>query len=209
MNVYDQSYLTERQRDVLTFVRARILDDGFAPTLQEISDEFGFSSTASAQKHIAQLERKGFLRREKHQKRGLVLAAEAQERGDDLRLPLLGMVAAGAPIEAFPGDESIAVPQGFNEGPRCFALVVSGESMADEGVLDGDHIIVRERQTARDGEMVVALISDEVTLKRYYRESPEIIRLQPSNATMAPLRFPAQDVRIQGVVVGLLRKYGS
>jgi repressor LexA len=209
MNIYDQNYLTERQRDVLTFVRDRIVDDGFAPTLQEISDKFGFSSTASAQKHIAQLERKGFLRREKHQKRGLVLRAEAHAPAEASRLPLLGMVAAGAPIETFPGDETIAVPDGFNQGSPCFALVVSGESMADEGVLDGDHIIVRERQTAQDGEMVVALISGEVTLKRYFRESPKVIRLQPSNATMAPIRVPAQDVRIQGVVVGLLRKYGS
>ncbi|MCP4900352.1 MAG: transcriptional repressor LexA [bacterium] len=209
MTSYDQSYLTERQRDVLRFVRDRIADHGFAPTLQEISNEFGFSSTASAQKHIAQLERKGFLRREKHQKRGLVLAAEVLSEINDSDLPLLGRVAAGAPIESFPGDESIAVPDGFAPGSRCFALVVSGDSMADEGVLDGDHIIVQERVSAVEGEMVVALVSGEVTLKRYFRESADTVRLQPSNVTMAPLRVPARDVTIQGVVIGLLRRYVS
>lgn len=208
MNSPDQAYLTERQRDVLSFIRARIDSFGVAPTLQEISDEFGFSSTASAQKHVAQLQRKGYLRREKHQKRGLVLAPDEQSEVAEPELPLLGTVAAGAPIESYPGDETIAVPENFKSGERCYALLVRGDSMMDEGVLDGDYIVVKERDTARDGEMVVALVSDEVTLKRYYRDSPETVRLQPSNAEMRPIEVHARDLRIQGVVVGLLRRYG-
>lgn len=200
------TYLTERQRDVLQFIEDRIADDGVAPTLQEISDAFGFRSTASAQKHVAHLERKGFLERRKHQKRGLVLAA-AESGPSAVDLPLFGAVAAGSPIESLPGDERVSVPAEFLRSGEHFVLVVRGESMIDDGVHDGDLVVVQRTKTAADGEMVVALLSGEVTLKRIYRNNDSTIRLQPSNPAVPVILAPAAEVEIQGLVVGLLRRY--
>lgn len=203
-------YLTERQRDVLAFVERRLTSAGVAPTLREIAEEFGFASTASAQKHIALLEKKGFLRREKHQKRGLSvssLEAGGSPANPSVELPLLGTVAAGSPIESIAGEETIAVP-GTLLGPgRHFALRVRGDSMIDDGIHDGDLVLVRAAEQARDGDMVVALVAAEVTLKRLYRERSGMIRLQPSNPSLPPLVVPSKDVTVQGRVVGLLRRY--
>jgi repressor LexA len=201
------TYLTEKQRDVLDFIRRRIDAAGVAPTLQEIADAFGFSSTASAQKHVGLLERKGFLRREKHQKRGLVLAAGSRPAGSAARLPLLGAVAAGSPIESIPDEESISVPPDMLGPDPRYALRVRGESMVEEGIHDGDVVIVRSAGTAAEADMVVALVGGEVTLKRLYREPGGRIRLQPSNAAVPSLVVPAEQVQVQGVVVGLLRRY--
>jgi repressor LexA len=202
------TYMTEKQRDVLEYIRRTIAATGVAPTLQEIATHFGFRSTASAQKHVGLLERKGFLRREKHQKRGLVLAdAEPPRTSSSLELPLYGVVAAGSPIESFPGDETIAVPPDFVGSGSDYVLRVRGESMIDEGIHDGDLVVVRSATEASDGEMVIALVADEVTLKRIYREGDGRIRLQPSNAQLSALVVPASDVTVQGTVVGLLRKY--
>lgn len=201
------TYLTVKQRDVLDFIRRRIGDDGVAPTLQEIADAFGFSSTASAQKHVGLLERKGFLRREKHQKRGLVLADGHSAAVSSPELPLLGVVAAGSPIESIPDDERISVPPDLVGLGAGYALRVRGESMVEEGIYDGDIVIVRSTETAAEADMVVALVGGEVTLKRLYRERSGMIRLQPSNAALPPLVVPADQVRVQGVVVGLLRRY--
>ncbi len=202
------TYMTEKQRDVLDYIRRRILATGVAPTLQEIATHFGFRSTASAQKHVGLLERKGFLRREKHQKRGLVLAdGKPVLSPPSLELPLFGAVAAGSPIESFPGDETITVPPDFMGSGSNFVLKVRGDSMVDEGIHDGDLVVVHSTSEAAEGDMVVALVGDEVTLKRIYRESGGRIRLQPSNAELAPLVVPEGDVTVQGTVVGLLRKY--
>ena len=201
------TYLTEKQRDVLDFIRRRIDAAGVAPTLQEIADAFGFSSTASAQKHVGLLERKGFLRREKHQKRGLVLAAGSRPAGSAARLPLLGAVAAGSPIESIPDEESISVPPDMLGPDPRYALRVRGESMVEEGIHDGDIVIVRSAGTAAEADMVVALVGCEVTLKRLYREPGGRIRLQPSNAALPSLVVPAEQVQVQGIVVGLLRRY--
>lgn len=202
------TYMTEKQRDVLDYIRRTIAATGVAPTLQEIASHFGFRSTASAQKHVGLLERKGFLRREKHQKRGLVLASvEPSPQPPSLELPLFGVVAAGSPIESIPGDETIAVPPNFAGSGSNFVLRVRGESMIDEGIHDGDLVIVHSTSQAADGDMVVALVADEVTLKRIYREAGRRIRLQPSNAELEPLVVRASDVTVQGTVVGLLRKY--
>ncbi len=200
------TYLTERQRDVLQFIEKRITSDGVAPTLQEIADAFGFKSTASAQKHVAHLERKGFLERRKHQKRGLVLASsEAAPTAVDL--PLYGAVAAGSPIESLPDDERVSVPSEFLRSGDHYVLMVRGESMIEDGVHDGDLVVVQRTQTAADGEMVVALVSGEVTLKRIYRDNPATVRLQPSNPAVPVILAPAAEVEIQGLVVGLLRRY--
>jgi len=201
------TYLTEKQRDVLNFIRRRIDAAGVAPTLQEIADAFGFSSTASAQKHVGLLERKGFLRREKHQKRGLVLAAGSRPAGSAARLPLLGAVAAGSPIESIPDEESISVPPDMLGPDPRYALRVRGESMVEEGIHDGDIVIVRSAGTAAEADMVVALVGGEVTLKRLYREPGGRIRLQPSNAALPSLVVPAEQLQVQGIVVGLLRRY--
>jgi repressor LexA len=202
------TYLTERQRDVLEFIRRQLDAVGVAPTLQEIADAFSFASTASAQKHVGLLEKKGFLRREKHQKRGLVLAEpEIEHPDDDLRLPLLGAIAAGSPIESIADPEPISVPRDFLRGGEHYVLRVRGDSMVEEGIQDGDFVIVHSTETATDGDVVVALLHDEVTLKRLYPEQGGMLRLQPSNSTMPPMIVNADQVKVQGVVVGLLRRY--
>ena len=199
------TYLTERQRDVLSFIESQLDRTGIAPTLREISERFGFASTASAQKHIALLERKGFLRREKHQKRGLVVTARTP--GDRGELELLGLVAAGEPIESLPDPEVVAVPPGFVRSGRHYVLRVRGESMIEDGIHDGDLVVVQGVAEATDGDMVVALIDGEVTLKRFFRHGTARIRLQPANSQMAPILVDARSVTIQGVVVGLMRRY--
>lgn len=202
------TYLTERQRDVLAFIEGELDRTGVAPTLREISERFGFASTASAQKHIALLERKGFLRREKHQKRGLVVAGRDQGGDRDGReLELLGLVAAGSPIESLPDPETVSVPPDFVRRGEHFVLKVRGESMIDDGIHDGDLVVVQRASKADDGDMVVALIDGEVTLKRLYRQGRDRIRLQPANPEMSPILVAAGDVTVQGVVVGLLRRY--
>lgn len=202
------TYLTERQRDVLGFIESELESNGVAPTLREISEKFGFASTASAQKHIALLERKGFLRREKHQKRGLVLAHRPPtDTPAEIELPLLGLVAAGYPIESIPDPEPVSVPPDFVGAGDHFVLKVRGESMIDDGIHDGDLVVVQGTTEAKDGEMVVALVDGEVTLKRLYRQAPSTVRLQPANVDMKPIFVPAEAVTIQGIVVGLLRHY--
>ncbi len=200
-------YLTERQRDVLKFIERRIERAGVAPTLQEIASAFGFRSTASAQKHVAQLERKGYLRREKHQKRGLVLADGPLPQVATAELPLLGVVAAGAPIESIPDEERISVPADFLRGGEHYVLRVRGDSMIDDGVHDGDLVVVRAAERAADGDMVVALVGGEVTLKRAFQEGPSNVRLQPANPALPPLVVPVEEVHVQGVVEALLRRY--
>jgi repressor LexA len=201
------TYLTERQRDVLEFISGRIEASGVAPTLQEIANEFGFRSTASAQKHVAHLERKGFLQREKHQKRGLILPHKASSPVESAELPLFGEVAAGVPIESIPDAEQVYVPANFLRSGDHYVLRVRGDSMIGDGVHDGDLVIIQKTETAADAEMVVALVGDEVTLKRIYREGSSMIRLQPANPALPSMTVGAADVQVQGVVVGLLRRY--
>jgi repressor LexA len=201
--------LTERQLEVLRFVERTIAGRGVAPTLREIAAAFGFSSTASAQKHLLGLERKGYLSRSKHQKRGLTLAGARHPPASEAvaSVPLLGVVAAGSPIEAVADRETVALPAALVDSGEHFALRVRGDSMVEDGIHDGDLVVVRSRTRARDGEMVVALVSGEVTLKRLYRDGGGLVRLQPANADLRPLVVPGEDVRVQGIVVALLRRY--
>ena len=201
------TYLTEKQRDVLEFIRLKLDAAGVAPTLQEIAAEFGFRSTASAQKHVGLLEKKGFIRREKHQKRGLVLTATSHRREGDDRVPLLGVVAAGSPIESIADPEPFAVPRGLLRSGDHYVLQVRGDSMIDEGIRDGDFVVVQSTPDATDGDVVVALLDDEVTLKRLYREDGRTYRLQPANLDLPPIFVPADRLKVQGVVVGLVRRY--
>jgi repressor LexA len=206
-------YLTERQRDVLGYIEQCYRERGVAPTLKEIAEEFSFSSTASAQKHIALLVKKGYLRREKHQKRGLVVVKrdnQVRDRGPApaiAEVPMLGTIAAGYPIESIADEEPVAVPPDLLRSGDHYVLKVTGDSMIDDGILDGDWVVVQRKVEAASGETVVALVAGEATLKRLYRHDEQRIRLQPANPTMPPLIVPAADVTIQGVVVGLLRRY--
>jgi len=203
------TFLTERQKAILDFIHEFRRARGVAPTHREICEHFGFSSYGTAYKHLKLLAEKGYLRRDRHQRRGLELLPSAGiEEGAAAELPFLGRIAAGRPIEAVSGRESIGVP-GLLFGDRVqdhYVLRVAGDSMIEEGIHDGDWVVVERRERARPGEMVVALLGDEVTLKRFYPEGDEV-RLQPANPAMAPLRVPAADVRVQGIVVGLMRRY--
>jgi repressor LexA len=201
------TYLTEKQRDVLAFIRSKLTADGVAPTLQEIAAEFGFRSTASAQKHVGLLEKKGFIRREKHQKRGLVLTTGSRQRAGDGQIPLLGVVAAGSPIESIPDPEQFTVPTDLLRSGDHYVLQVRGDSMIDEGIRDGDYVVVQSTPDVSDGDVVVALFDDEVTLKQLYRHDECTYRLQPANFTLPPIYVPAERLRVQGVVVGLIRRY--
>ena len=201
------SYLTERQKQILTFIRDSVHQRGLAPTHREICEHFGYSSYGTVHKHLKLLEKKGFLRRHWNQKRGVELADEELTASPEL--PFLGVIAAGRPIEALPGDEQVAVPPhlvgGRNGGH--YVLRVRGHSMIEEGIHDGDLVVVQRREEALPGEMVVALVGgSEATLKRFFPEG-ENVRLQPANPSMEPISVPAADVRVQGVVVGLMRRF--
>lgn len=202
-------YLTERQKEILDYVRAYQRERGIAPTHREVCDHFGFSSYGTAYKHLKLLAEKGYLKRERHQRRGLELLPAAGEPGPrDLDLPFYGRIAAGRPIEAVAGDETVPVPPLLvHDRPADhYVLQVTGDSMVDEGIHDGDWVVVERRERARSGEMVVALVADEVTLKRFFPEG-ERVRLQPANASMAPIWVSARELRVQGIVVGLMRRY--
>lgn len=207
-------FLTKRQKEILEFIADFIRREGVSPTHREICERFGYTSYGTAHKHLKLLIQKGFLRRHDHQKRGLELSPRAQRALEveqaplTPELPMFGLIAAGRPIEAVAGDERVGVPPQLLDGSleRHFVLRVVGESMIDEGIHDGDFVVVQQRSEASRGEMVVALVGDEATLKRYYPEGDRV-RLQPSAAHMQPIWVPARDLTVQGVVVGLMRRY--
>lgn len=202
------SFLTPRQREVLEYIRVSIAERGVAPTLREIAEAFGFSTTASAQKHVALLESKGFLRRVPNQKRGLELVQSDSRDADVVHLPLLGVVAAGAPVEALQVPETLEVP-GYLIGPgEHYVLRVRGDSMIGDGIHDGDLIVIARRTEVRDGDAVVALVDGEVTLKRLFRRPGGVVVLQPANPSLPPIQVSGASVTVQGVVTALLRRYG-
>lgn len=197
-------YLTRRQREMLDIIEQFIETEGYSPTLDEIGRRMELSSLATVHKHLQNLEAKGLIRRNWNHSRAIELTDEARVRGSSL--PLMGEVAAGFPIEAIENPEAVEVPRNLIGSRESFVLRVRGESMIDDGILDGDLIVVEQTATARAGQTVVALIEGEATVKRFYPERGRI-RLQPANEAMAPLRYPADQVQIQGVVVGLIRQY--
>ena len=203
------SFLPARQRQILQFIRDFRRREGISPTHREIRDRFGYSSYGTVHKHLKLLEEKGYLKRHWNQKRGVELTGSGdEEAGPARRVPYFGRIAAGRPIEAIAGDEQVTVPEQLlaSGSSRHYVLKVVGDSMVDEGVHDGDFVVVQEQSEARPGQMVVALLSDEVTLKRYYPEG-ETVRLQPANPRMKPIHVPARDLRLQGIVVGLMRRF--
>lgn len=198
-------YLTKRQKEVLDFVREHVGQHGYAPTLQEIGSRFGLSSPATVYKHVEQLVQKGYLRKAPHQGRGIQLVDPEPVR--TVEVPLLGQVAAGQPIQALASAETLNLPPDFVGRKPTYALRVRGDSMIDEQIRDGDLIIVEDRTTAENGETVIALLpGEEVTLKKFFREG-SMIRLQPANPTIEPRFVDEADVRIQGVVLGIMRRY--
>ena len=205
-------YLTERQRDILNFIRDFQKDRGIAPTHREICDHFGFSSYGTVYKHLSLLEKKGLIRRDWNQKRGVELVEKPEEARESApssnvrELPLFGYIAAGRPLEVDISDETIAVPQHLTTRGENYVLKVRGDSMIEDGIFDGDLVVIVRRLEALNGEMVVANVNGEVTLKRLYREG-ERVRLQPANSMMHPIYAYARDVAVQGVVVGLMRRF--
>lgn len=198
--------LTKRQREILDYLNEFIQQHGYAPSLEEIGRRFSLSSLATVHKHLTNLQEKGFIRRAWNRSRSVELV-QTRTGGRAVELPLLGFVAAGAPIEAIATAESISVPEDLVGKRDTYVLRVRGESMIDEQIRDGDFVIVEDRKTAENGEMVIALLgSSDVTLKKFYRENGHV-RLQPANPSMKPLIVPADEIQVQGVVVGVMRKY--
>lgn len=198
--------LTERQKEIVDFIRDYRAQRGISPTQREICERFGYSSFGTLQKHIRLLLEKGVLVREWNKRRSLLAADEAAP-AKAVEVPLFGRIAAGSPIEVLPGNETVAVPQVLTKRGENFVLRVRGDSMMDEGIHDGDYVVVHRQDRADAGELVAALVSGDATLKRYFPEPNGRVRLQPSNEKMPPLFVPADEVRIQGVVVGLMRRY--
>lgn len=201
--------LTKRQKQVLDYVTEYISDHGYAPSFEEIAQHFGYTSLATVHEHLSNLERKGYIRKAYNESRSIELVGTPKPDGSGIELPLLGMVAAGLPIEAIEDTETLTVPPDMvRRNRRNFVLKVQGDSMIEESIRDGDFIVVSAQDTAEDGQMVVALVRGEsATVKKLYREARGRIRLQPANPTMDPIVEDARDVQIQGIVVGVIRKF--
>ncbi len=198
--------ITRRQKEVIDFLDGFVKKNGYSPSYEEIASGLGLSSLATVHKHVTNLQNKGLLQRAHNRSRSIdVLPPRSSKKGFD-RLPLMGRIAAGQPIEAVEMAESISL--GDIIGNReVFALEVRGDSMRDEHIVSGDFVLVERTKTAREGEIIVALVDGaDATLKRFYREG-SMIRLQPSNKEMQPIYAPAASVAIQGKVLGVLRKY--
>lgn len=242
--------MTEKEKAVLGFIEQNLAETGVAPSYQEIKDHFGFASFNSVQNYLKQLTQKGYIHIPSNQKRAIQILHSANsvqeivqakskqtlkesprrsllhtpsEREEILSLPLLGKVAAGRPLEAFEYNEFVDVPPSLVRNPsKSFALRVSGQSMIEDGIFDGDIIIVQKQATASNGEIVVATVENESTVKRFYmrsskdkppdevhfgKTSEKWVELKPANSTMSSMWYTPNDVEVQGVVVSLLRKF--
>src|SRR6185503_3225450 len=191
--------VTRRQREILDFIAGHLDAKGYAPSFEEIAHQFGFHSLATVHEHLTNLERKGYIRRAHNESRAIEIIPPKGQTGAT-ELPLLGLVAAGEPIEAIDGTDTIAVPNELiPRRGRSYVLKVRGTSMIDEQIRDGDFVIVHERNQADNGQMVVALVhGNSATVKKFYREPGGWIRLQPANPGMAPMRVNERDITVQG-----------
>ncbi|MBV9929432.1 MAG: transcriptional repressor LexA [Alphaproteobacteria bacterium] len=216
--------LTRKQSDLLTYIHERLKENGVSPSFEEMKDALALKSKSGVHRLISALEERGFIRRLPNRARALeilrmpdgrpgiasnrVPVTPPQAANDGvIELPLHGRIAAGLPIEAIEGQNSLPVPAALLGPGEHFALEVAGDSMVDEGILDGDYALIRKTDTARDGEIVVALIEEtEATLKTFRREG-QMIRLDPANRRYDPQRYRPEQVRIQGRLAGLLRRY--
>lgn len=207
--------LTRRQKQVLDFIAQFVQENGYSPSYQEIANGLGLASLATVHKHILALEKKHYLKRGINQSRSLDLSVKyhqeerrRQQGGSaSLEVPLAGRIAAGAPVEAVEGKETLNLADYLGDA-GTFALQVRGDSMIEDHICDGDVVLVERAAEVRDGDIVVALVGgEETTLKRFYREPGGMARLQPANAAMQPIRIPLADLQIQGRVLAVLRKY--
>ena len=208
--------ITRRQRQVYDYIARFVQDKGYSPSFEEIGDGMGLNSLATVHKHISNLETKGLIKRGYNRSRSIdllpVKGKLKQSMGmgpsfsTEIRLPLMGRIAAGMPIEAMETPETISLAD-FVRSKEVFVLQVRGESMQDEHIVDGDYVLVEKTKTAHNGDIVAALVDgSDSTLKRFYKEGDKI-RLQPSNASMKPIIVPAVAVQLQGRVIGVMRKY--
>ena len=200
--------LYPRQRQVLNFINQYIQKWGYAPTLKEIAKALGIVSPATICEQLLVLEEKGVLKRVRGKSRGIEISPKyRQETKNEISLPLLGFIAAGKPLEPYTDpNATFSVPQALVSGKkRAFVLQVKGDSMIEEGILDGDYVVIEEQEDAKNGDLVVALLENGfATLKRFFKEATRV-RLEPANSKMAPIF--AKNVKIQGKVVGLIRRY--
>ena len=198
--------ITKKQKRVLDWIRTFVADHGYSPSYEEIARGLQFSSKGTVHKHLKNLMEKGYITKSWNRSRSIDLVGPSGDVGV-VSIPLLGRVAAGAPIEAVRNDETISVPEDMLGRGNHYVLKVRGNSMIDEQIRDGDYVIVEERTSAENGETVVALIKgDEATVKKIYKENGNI-RLQPANEDVEPIVLPAEEVTVQGVVIGVMRKY--
>ena len=205
--------LTRRQKEVLDFIAAYQVENGYSPSYEEIARGLKLASIATVHKHISALDKKNYLQRSHNQSRSIDVAPrylQEQRRNRleaSLEIPMLGSIAAGQPVETYDQRETVSFAD-FVGHKDTYALLVRGNSMVDDHICEGDMILVENTVEAREGDIVVALVGGtETTLKRYYREPGNMIRLQPANSAMSPIRVPAQDVQIQGRLLAVLRKY--
>ncbi|NQU27919.1 MAG: transcriptional repressor LexA [Candidatus Marinimicrobia bacterium] len=196
-------YLTKKQSSILRFLKEHIAEHGFSPTFDEIAHRFGFKSKGTVYKHINALKTKGAISQEHNRVRGIEIVEDRSEN----TLPILGVVAAGQPIAAVENPEYIQVPPEFISAGEHYILRVSGESMIDEHIADGDLVVVNRYRTPREGDTVVALIDNsDATIKTLYRRN-ELVELRPANRALQPQVYSPDRVAVNGVVVGVLRKY--
>ncbi len=203
--------LTKRQKEILDYVTQYLEVHGYAPSYREIAEAFKLGSVATVAEHVDTLIAKGLLRKNENEARSLQLVQPSEEEFDSSQavgLPIMGMIAAGQPIETISGHaETLEVPPFMVGRKHSYVLQVRGESMKDAGIMDGDYVVIQEKPEPSRGDMVVALVNGEATLKRYYKEKDHI-RLQPENATMEPILVkPGTPFEIQGICIGVIRKY--
>ena len=207
--------LTKRQKDFLEFLAGFLEKKGYSPSYEEIAEGMSLASLATVHKHILSLENKQYLKRGFNQSRSLEISPRyyAEQRqhqqmaGSGISVPLLGRIAAGAPVEAIAGEDTLSFSD-FTGDPGTFALKVRGESMIDDHICDGDYVLIQKAAEAHNGDIVVALVDGvETTLKRFYLEGDDKVRLQPANAAMEPIMVSRAAVQIQGKLLAVMRKY--
>lgn len=203
----DMDELSGKQRRVYQYIKDYIEDKGYPPSVREICESVGFKSTSTAHGYLTRLEKKGFIKRDMSRPRAIDIRDESSYARDNIMsLPVVGKVTAGEPILATENiEEYLPLPASFVRDENSFILTVRGESMIEAGIQNGDYIIVRRQNYADDGDIVVALLGEESTVKRFYLEGRQV-RLQPENPTMDPIIVPANEVQVLGKVSGLFRR---